>query len=61
MEIGDTATCGQLCWSLGNRDTMRHQAGNEITLGEWEESGRPMEDSFQLTEESIENINRAWA
>ena len=37
---------------------MRHQAGDEITLGGWEESGRPVEDSFRLTEESIKNINR---
>ena len=58
LEVGDSVTYGQLCWSLGNRDTIRHQAGDEITLGGWEGSGRPMETKFRLTEESIENINR---
>ena len=58
LEVGDSVTYGQLCWSLGNRDTIRYQAGDEITLGGWEGSGRPLETSFQLTEETIENINR---
>ena len=58
LEVGDSVIYGQLCWSLGNRDTIRHQAGDEITLGGWEGSGRPMETKFRLTEESIENINR---
>ena len=58
LETGDTETYGQLCWSLGNRDTVRHQAGDEIALGEWEESGKTTEASFRLTEETVENINR---
>ena len=58
LGTGDTAIYGQLCWSLGNRDTIRHQEGDEITLGGWEESGRPMETKFRLTEKTIENINR---
>ena len=49
---------GQLCWSLGNRDTVRHKAGDVIKLGRWDESGNPKQTKFRLTEESIENINR---
>ena len=49
---------GQLCWSLANRDTSRHRAGNVIKLGGWDESGNPRETKFKLTEESIKNINR---
>ena len=49
---------GQLCWSLGNRDTIRHKAGDVIKLGGWDESGNPKQTKFRLTEESIENINR---
>ena len=58
LEVGDSATYGQLCWSLGNRDTTRHQVGDVITLAGWKESGRPMETKFRLTEETVENINR---
>ena len=49
---------GQLCWSLGNRDTSRHRTGDVIKLGGWDERGRPKETKLRLTEESIENINR---
>ena len=49
---------GQLCWSLGNQDTIRHKARDVIKLGGWDESGNPKQTKFRLTDESIENINR---
>ena len=58
LTTGSYESYGQLCWSLANRDTSRHNAGDVIKIGGWDESGRPKATRFRLTEESIENINR---
>ena len=58
LKAGEPETYGQLCWSLANRDTKRHQAGEVIKLGGWERTGRWTEKRFKLTAESIGNINR---
>ena len=58
LNTGESETYGQLCWSLANRSTERHSAGDAIKLDGWDENGKGFERKFRLTEESIENIQR---
>ena len=58
LRTGDPETYGRLCWSLANQATDRHRAGDEITLTEWERTGRRIETRPRLTEDSIEDIYR---
>ena len=58
LKSGDPKRYGQLCWSLPNRDTTRHKAGDVIKLGGLDPGGRWTERKVRLTEETIENINR---
>ena len=56
LKTGASETYGRLCWSLANRDTERHRAGDVIKLGGWEKTGNGRK--FRLTEESVENLGR---
>ena len=58
LKSGDAETYGRVCWSLANRGTERHRAGDVIRLGVCEGAGRSPEREFRLTEESIENLGR---
>ena len=54
LKTGDPETYGKVCWSLANRDTERHRAGDVIELSMWDAGD--VARKFRLTEESIENI-----
>ena len=56
LKTGASETYGRLCWSLANRDSERHRAGDVIKLGGWEKTGNGRK--FRLTEESVENLGR---
>ena len=58
LKKGEPETYGQLCWSLANRATDKHQAGDVIKLPDWDKTGKQIEKRFRLTEVSIENIQR---
>ena len=58
LKIGESDTYGQLCWSIGNRDTKIHRPGQVITVAGWRHNGQPSERKFRLTEQSIANISR---
>ena len=58
LKTGESETYGQLCWSLGNRDTKVHKPGQVVTVAGWEDNGKSNQRKFRLTGQSIENINR---
>ena len=43
LNAGESETYGQLCWSLANRSTERHSAGDAIKLDGWDENGKAFE------------------
>ena len=58
LKTGESDTYGQLCWSIGNRDTKIHRPGQVITVAGWRHNGQPSERKLRLTEQSIDNISR---
>ena len=58
LKAGEAVLYGQVCWSMANRGTERPRVGDVITLeGEEADDGHTSE-TFRLTFESIENIER---
>ena len=49
LKKGDPETYGQLCWSLANRATIRHQEGDVIKLADWDKTGKQIEKRFRFT------------
>ena len=58
LKTGEREAYGQLCWSLGNRDTRTRRQGQVITLAGLRGNDQPNGRKFRLTEQSIDNINR---
>ena len=58
LRSGDGVLYGQICWSIGNRGTGIPTLGEVITLGGGNDEGQQASQSFRLTLESLENIER---
>ncbi len=58
LATGQADTYGQVCWSIANRGTEIHKAGDVIALEARDEGRVPVVERFQLTEVSINNIGR---
>ena len=58
LRSGEAALYGQVCWSIANRGTERPRPGEVITLEGVDDTGDRGHQSFRLTPESIENIER---
>ena len=56
LKTEDPDSYGLVCWYLANRGTERYRAGDVINLDAWEKAGAKRK--VQLTEQSIENIDR---